>query len=84
MRTRLAALLVFTVTGLAGCDSVLPEACQSRPVRDEAGQDYRCVVSEDCPRSANVTLCVRDVPGEVECIRCLDTRCVRVPPETCS
>ena len=84
MTTRVLTLLLSSVIGLVGCDATLSEACAPQGVHDEGGRDYRCVTSEDCPRSANVTLCVRDVPGEVECIRCLDTRCVRVPPETCS
>ncbi|WP_395853803.1 hypothetical protein [Cystobacter fuscus] len=83
MRTRITALILATVTGLAGCGPSDSQACQPVPVRDEQGNDYRCVASEDCPRSPTMTLCVRDIPGPLECIRCLDTRCVRVPPETC-
>jgi hypothetical protein len=83
VRTRLAALLLVTVTGLVGCGRAPSEECRPQPVLNAEGQSYRCVVAEDCPRSSNVTLCVRDVPGPLECIRCLDTACVRVPPETC-
>lgn len=83
MRTRITALILATVTGLAGCGPSDSEACQPVRVRDDQGNEYRCVASEDCPRSSTTTLCVRDIPGPLECIRCLDTWCVRVPPETC-
>ncbi|ATB35261.1 hypothetical protein CYFUS_000673 [Cystobacter fuscus] len=83
MRTRITALILATVTGLAGCGPSDSEACKPVSVLDAQGGAYRCVASEDCPRSPTMTLCVRDIPGPLECIRCLDTYCVRVPPETC-
>jgi hypothetical protein len=50
---------------------------------DAQGEVYRCTASEDCPRSSRASLCVTDTGTQDECIRCLDTRCVRVTPEAC-
>jgi hypothetical protein len=73
------------VAGLAGCGIPPPEECvqEPEPVLDAQGGAYRCIASEDCPRSSRVSLCVDDASGQVACIRCLETRCVTIAPETC-
>lgn len=50
---------------------------------DAHGGVYRCTAAEDCPRSSRVSLCVADTGGQETCIRCLDTQCVTMIPETC-
>lgn len=47
------------------------------------GAEYRCTASEDCPRPSGVSLCVSDIGNLEECIRCSETKCVRIPPEAC-
>lgn len=47
------------------------------------GGVHRCTAAEDCPRSSRVSLCVDDIGGQEACIRCLDTECVTLLPETC-
>jgi hypothetical protein len=69
--------------GLLGCNNL--EVCGSTPI-DIVGRDggvYRCVTSEDCPRTSRVSVCVTDVSPERECVSCEETRCVRVVPESC-
>ncbi|ATB30358.1 hypothetical protein [Melittangium boletus] len=83
MRSWFAAVVLVAVTGLAGCGPSRDD-CESE-VLDPQGETYRCIASEDCPRSANETLCITDTGSDVECIRCLDTWCLRVTPaEDCS
>ena len=85
MSTRIGALILAAAAGLVGCDAPSVEECASRqvPVTNAQGDVYRCIAAEDCPRSARVSLCVTDTGSSEECIRCLDTRCVRVTPEAC-
>ena len=87
MRTRIGALVIAVTAGLAGCNPPPPEECVSKqvPVTNAQGDVYRCTASEDCPRSSRVSLCVTDTGSQDECVRCLDTRCVRIlpPPEEC-
>ncbi|QRK14265.1 hypothetical protein JQX13_18270 [Archangium violaceum] len=84
MRTRIGALVLAVVAGLAGCGtSPPPEECGQKQLTDGQGSVYRCIASEDCPRSSGVTLCVSDTDVLDACIRCLDTECVRVFPEAC-
>ncbi len=74
------------MTGLAGCGVPPPEECFSEPepVTSTDGNVYRCTAAEDCPRSSRVSLCVDDTGArDVPCIRCLDTRCVTIAPESC-
>lgn len=73
------------MAGLAGCGTPPPEECTSKqlPVTDAQGAVYRCTAAEDCPRSSRVPLCVTDSGAQQDCIRCLDTRCVTITPETC-
>ncbi len=78
MRIWPASLLLAAVTGLAGCGATRYE-CPSR-VLNPQGEPYRCIASEDCPRSANETLCVTDTGSLLECIRCQETYCIRVTP----
>jgi hypothetical protein len=85
VRTRIGALVLAVSAGLAGCNAAPAEPCvpEPQPVLNAQGAEYRCTASEDCPRPSGVPLCVSDIGNPEECIRCLDTRCVRVPPETC-
>ncbi|WP_146209585.1 hypothetical protein [Vitiosangium sp. GDMCC 1.1324] len=85
MRTRIVALVLAFAAGLAGCNATPPEECTPppQPVMNGQGAVYRCVASEDCPRSSRVSLCVSDTGTQEECIRCLNTECVRVIPEAC-
>ncbi|HEX5752556.1 MAG TPA: hypothetical protein VFZ09_40500 [Archangium sp.] len=85
MRTRIGALVLAVVAGLAGCGIPPPEACvqEPTPVLDAQGDVFRCIAAEDCPRSSRISLCVDDAGGDVACIRCLETRCVTIAPETC-
>jgi hypothetical protein len=73
------------VAGLAGCGIPPPEECASKqePVMNAEGGIYRCTAAEDCPRSSRVSLCIADTGGQEACIRCLDTRCVTITPESC-
>jgi len=83
--TRTGALILAAAAGLVGCNSLPLEECASQqvPVMDAQGGVYRCTAAEDCPRSSRVSLCVTDTGSSEECIRCLDTRCVRTTPEAC-
>ncbi|HYO56507.1 hypothetical protein [Archangium sp.] len=85
MRTRIGALVLAIAAGLAGCNGPSSEECASKqlPVKNVQGDVYRCTASEDCPRSSRVSLCVSDTGNQEECIRCVDTQCVLVTPETC-
>jgi hypothetical protein len=86
VRTRIGALVLAAAAGLFGCDTPSDEACASPQVvrvMDAQGDVYRCTASEDCPRSSRVSLCVTDTSSFEECIRCQDTQCVRIIPETC-
>ncbi|MFY0526600.1 hypothetical protein ACN28I_26805 [Archangium gephyra] len=85
MRTRIGALVLAVVAGLAGCGIPPPEECASKkePVLDAHGGVSRCTAAEDCPRSSRVSLCVDDIGGQDACIRCLDTECYTMLPETC-
>jgi hypothetical protein len=47
------------------------------------GGAQRCVRSEDCPRPANVLICVAEGQPERECVSCTDTQCLRHVPELC-
>ncbi|WNG52205.1 hypothetical protein F0U60_03725 [Archangium minus] len=73
------------MAGLAGCNSTPPEGCAQEPQKllDSDGDVYRCIASEDCPRTSRLTLCVSDADVLDPCIRCLETECVRVFPEVC-
>ena len=73
------------MAGLAGCGTLPPEECASKqlPVTDAQGDVYRCTAAEDCPRSSGVSLCVTDTGSQAPCIRCLDTQCVTITPESC-
>ncbi len=73
------------MAGLAGCGVPPPEACASKqePVLDAQGGPSRCIAAEDCPRSSRVPLCIADTGDRETCIRCLDTQCVTLIPETC-
>lgn len=76
-------MLAVVVSCLLGCNDI--EVCGSTPV-DITRQDggvYRCVTAEDCPRTSRVFVCVTDVSPERECVRCEESRCVRVIPEAC-
>jgi hypothetical protein len=85
VRTRIAVLLLAAVAGLAGCASLFEEECTSKErVMDPQGLVYRCIASEDCPRSAHVSLCVSEPTYQPECIRCEDTQCTRVLLGACS
>ncbi|WP_369414447.1 hypothetical protein [Corallococcus soli] len=68
---------------LLGCNNL--ESCGSTSVdiTRTDGSLYRCVTSEDCPRTSRVSVCVTDVSSERECVRCDETRCVRLIPESC-
>ena len=72
------------MAALVGCDSASSSQCE-RPLQNDQGEDYRCVVPEDCPRPSQVLLCITDTgtQEQPECIRCRDTRCVSVTPEAC-
>ncbi len=50
---------------------------------DAQGGPSRCIAAEDCPRSSRVPLCIADTGDRETCIRCLDTQCVTLIPETC-
>ncbi len=84
MRIRTLAPAVFLLATVAGCGPFLPaeERCE-RKVTNEQGEVYRCIAVEDCPRPSNVLLCVADTDTRPECMRCLDTECVRISPEAC-
>ena len=83
MNLRPVLFVLATVSGSTGCLGASDACTQADEVRDARGEAYRCIASEDCPRAANETLCVSDISSELECIRCRDTHCVRITPETC-
>lgn len=85
MRTRIGALVLAAIAGLFGCNAPSITECASKqvPVTNAQGDVYRCTAVEDCPRSSRVSLCVTDTGSDEDCIRCLDTRCVRITPESC-
>ncbi|RKH70544.1 hypothetical protein D7W81_09270 [Corallococcus aberystwythensis] len=77
------ATMAVVAAGLLGCNDL--ENCGSTAVditRTDGGL-YRCVTSEDCPRTSRVSVCVTDVSSERECVRCEETHCVRLIPEAC-
>ena len=69
--------------GLLGCNDL--EVCGSTTsdITRDNGEVYRCVTSEDCPRTSRVNVCVTDVSPVAECVRCEDSRCITVTPEAC-
>ena len=75
----------MVAAGLAGCGGAPAEGCTSKqlPETDAQGGVYRCTASEDCPRSSGVAVCVTDTASNEECIRCVDTQCLRITPEAC-
>jgi hypothetical protein len=77
-------LVLATVSGSTGCLGASEKCTEPVAVQNPQGQDYRCIASEDCPRAANEALCVSEPSSAPECIRCLNTTCVRITPETCS
>ncbi len=77
-------MLMAVAAGLAGCNALVECRLQAEPVVNAEGQEYRCTASEDCPRSSRESVCVTDVNPTEECVRCVDTRCVRFSPGVCS
>ncbi|NTX05471.1 hypothetical protein HUA75_27335 [Myxococcus sp. CA040A] len=77
------AVLAAIGAGLLGCNDL--EVCGStaQDVTREDGSVFRCVTSEDCPRTSRVDVCVTDVSPIAECVSCEDSRCVTVTPEKC-
>ena len=47
------------------------------------GGEYRCILSEDCPRPSSSLLCTNDTDPLRECVRCESTRCIHVIPQVC-
>jgi hypothetical protein len=79
-----ALVLMAVGAGLSGCNPLLECRPRLEVVVNAEGQEYRCTASEDCPRSSRESVCVTDVNPAEECVRCVDTRCVRMAPEVCS
>ncbi len=68
---------------LLGCNDLEVCGSSTQDVTRDDGEVYRCVTSEDCPRTSRVNLCVTDVSPVAECVRCEETKCVSVIPESC-
>ncbi|MBZ4420799.1 hypothetical protein K8638_30480 [Myxococcus sp. RHST-1-4] len=69
--------------GLLGCNDLEVCGSTSQDITRTDGGVYRCVTSEDCPRTSRVNVCVTDVSPVAECVQCEDTKCVTVIPESC-
>lgn len=82
---RCAAYTVFAAVAVAlmGCNDLEVCGSTSQDIVRQDGSAYRCVTSEDCPRTSRVNVCVTDVSPVAECVRCDDSRCVHVIPESC-
>jgi hypothetical protein len=82
---RLGVLLMITLGLSAPFIGCVRATCgeDSVPVVSPDGGSHRCVLPEDCPRPGSVLLCETDADEPRECVRCLDTVCVRDVPRTC-
>lgn len=69
--------------GLLGCNDLEVCGSTSQDVTRDEGSVYRCVTSEDCPRTSRVDVCVTDVSPIAECVSCVESRCVTIIPEKC-
>ena len=78
------ALAVSAAAGLLACNDI--EVCGARQenVATSDGGVYRCATAEDCPRSSRVSVCVTDVSPQQECVKCQETLCTKVTPESCN
>ncbi|WP_371877535.1 hypothetical protein [Pyxidicoccus parkwayensis] len=83
MRRDAYGVFAAMAVGLLGCNDL--EVCGSTTadITRDNGEVFRCVTSEDCPRTSRVSVCVTDVSPVAECVRCEDSRCVAVIPEAC-
>ena len=81
-RAPLRASLVL-VAALLGCNDLEVCGSHAEQVRREDGVAYRCIQAEDCPRDSRVFVCTTDVSPERECVKCEDSVCLRVVPESC-
>jgi hypothetical protein len=75
--------LATVLASLLGCNDL--EVCGStaKDISRDDGSVYRCVTSEDCPRTSRVNVCVTDVSPVAECVQCEDSKCILVTPEAC-
>ncbi|WP_425334861.1 hypothetical protein [Myxococcus stipitatus] len=83
MRRTAHAILAAIGAGMLGCNDL--EVCGStaQDITRDDGSVYRCVTSEDCPRTSRVNVCVTDVSPIAECVSCESSRCVTIIPEKC-
>ena len=77
------ASLVGASLVLLGCNDLEVCGSHAEQVLREDGSAYRCIQAEDCPRDSRVFVCTTDVSPERECVKCEDSVCLRVVPESC-
>ena len=53
------------------------------PLTQPDGGAFRCTVADDCPRQANVFVCIHDGLPDKECVSCDNTNCVDHQPVPC-
>jgi hypothetical protein len=82
-RDAFGTFAAVVAVSLLGCNDLEVCGSMTRDVTRDTGEAYRCVTSEDCPRTSRVNVCVTDVSPVAECVRCEDTKCVSVIPEAC-
>jgi hypothetical protein len=89
--TKTCGVLALVLLGCTGSD-----ICTSHkvPVLSPDGGAFRCVVSEDCPRPSNVSVCLTNNTPEKPCVTCADTAsttdggtcqncCIETIPDAC-
>jgi hypothetical protein len=78
------ALAVTAAAGLLGCNDIAVCGSRQEPLLTADAGVYRCTTAEDCPRSSRVSVCVTDVSPQQECVKCEETLCTKVTPESCN
>ena len=82
-RLRLPLWLGAAAAGLLGCNDLGVCGSHAEEVRQADGTAYRCIQAEDCPRASRVFVCTTDTSPQSTCVKCEDSVCLRVVPESC-
>ena len=84
LRASPGAVLAAALLGcLFGCNDLEVCGSHSEQVLQDGGAPYRCIQSEDCPRASRVFVCTTDTSPQSTCVKCEDSVCLRVVPESC-
>ena len=83
MKSWLPSTIAALAVALTGCNNLEVCGASYEDLKRSDQSLYRCTLAEECPRSSREFVCVTDVTSEAACIKCVETRCVRVTPEPC-